>query len=496
MGPARSGPRLHVAADDDEHRDQLLQARHPILSRIFRERPAAAWVRASPRAHWIAVATVCAGAFMGQLDASIVSLALPAMQKGFQESVSAVQWVALSYLLTLVALVAPIGRFSDWLGRKAVYVYGFAVFTIASLLCTLAPSLYVLIAFRVLQALGAAMLQANSVALIATAVPRELLTKAIGIQGAAQAIGLALGPTVGGLLVGVGDWRLIFAVNVPVGLVAIVAGWYLLPRSTSLTAPGRLDGRGLALFLPSILLGMLALSLVADHGIDRVWIIVTALVSVVCAGLLIRHSRRTPDPAINVALFSSRPFAVGIGSGLLSYAVLFGVLFAVPMAMARTQSAVTTGLVLTSLPVILALVAPAAGYLSDRAGPRLVTGTGMLVAAAGLVLIALEGDALWGLVSGLAVLGIGSGLFTPANNASIMASAPRAQAGAASGTLNMTRGLGTALGIATATLIVGSNGQSALAVDRLPVAMLVFAAWALIAGVLCLGSRTPRSLAT
>lgn len=122
------------------------------LTRIFAERPAAAWVQRSPRASWIAVATVCTGAFMGQLDASIVSLALPPMQREFHATAGGIEWVALSYLLTLVALVAPIGRASDWLGRKSVYTFGFAVFTIASAACALAPNLWTLIAFRIIQA--------------------------------------------------------------------------------------------------------------------------------------------------------------------------------------------------------------------------------------------------------------------------------------------------------------------------------------------------------
>ena len=165
------------------------------------------------------MAAVCVGAFMGQLDASIVTVALPTLQHTFGVSVGAVTWVGLSYLLVLVATVIAVGRFADMWGRKLLYVYGFLLFTVASALCGFAPDLAALCGFRALQAVGAAMLQANSLAIIVLVVPARSLGRAIGLQGAAQALGLALGPTIGGLLLAAGGWRLIFFVNVPFGLV-------------------------------------------------------------------------------------------------------------------------------------------------------------------------------------------------------------------------------------------------------------------------------------
>jgi MFS family permease len=176
-------------------------------------------IRERPNAPWLAVAAVCVGAFMGQLDASIVTVALPTLQRTFDASVGAVTWVGLSYLLVLVATVTAVGRFADMWGRKLLYVYGFVIFALASALCGLAPDLAALCGFRALQAVGAAMLQANSLAIIVLVVPGRSLGKAIGIQGTAQALGLALGPSIGGLLLAAGGWRLIFFVNVLVGLV-------------------------------------------------------------------------------------------------------------------------------------------------------------------------------------------------------------------------------------------------------------------------------------
>ena len=196
---------------------------------IWREAPRPAVIRESRLAPWLAVGVVCFGAFMGQLDASIVTITFPAMEHDFSVPVAAVQWVSLVYLLGLVALLAPAGRLGDAAGRKLVYTYGFAVFTVASAVCGLAPSLGVLVCLRLVQATGAAMLQANSVALVTTSAPRDRIRFALGVQAAAQAIGLALGPTLGGLLTSTVGWRAVYWVNVPVGLTAIVAGRYLLP---------------------------------------------------------------------------------------------------------------------------------------------------------------------------------------------------------------------------------------------------------------------------
>lgn len=192
------------------------------------ESPRPAWIARRSYAPWLVIATVCFGAFMGQLDASIVTLAFPAMSRHFSADP---EWISLSYLITLVALLVPMGRIADRLGRKIVYIYGFAVFTGASIACVYAPSFDALIAARIAQAVGAAMLQANSVALVTTAVAPDQRRKALGIQAAAQAMGLAAGPLLGGYLTEHYGWQAVFAINVPIGVIAMTAGHYLLPRT-------------------------------------------------------------------------------------------------------------------------------------------------------------------------------------------------------------------------------------------------------------------------
>ena len=435
-----------------------------LLARLLVETPRPHRVRHHRHAPWLVVGTVCIGAFMGQLDASIVTLALPSMQRDFGVTVSQVEWVALAYLLTLVGLVTVIGRVADMVGRKALYTYGFALFTLASMACALAPSLPFLIGARVVQGGGAALLQANSVALISTAVPRHMLGRGIGVQGAAQALGLALGPAVGGFLVALGGWTLIFWVNVPVGVVGFVLGWFLLPRSRHLAVRVPVDRRGLALFLPASALTMLGLSMAAHYPLPVGWVVISMAVGAVLFVLFARWQLRAAAPLIDPELFRRAAFTAGIVSGLLSYLILFGVLFVVPYLLEGTGLAgpAQAGLVLTALPVALGIAAPFAGLVADRIGARGPTVAGMVVVAAALGLLAVVHPSPAVIAAGLAVVGAGLGAFTPSNNAAIMAAAPHHQAGLASGVLNMTRGMGTALGVAVAGLVFAVSSRHAL----------------------------------
>jgi EmrB/QacA subfamily drug resistance transporter len=419
-------------------------------------------IRERHDAHWFAVAAVCVGAFMGQLDASIVTVALPTLQRTFDASVGAVTWVGLSYLLVLVASVTAIGRFADMWGRKLLYVYGFLLFVAASALCGLAPSLGLLCGARALQAIGAAMLQANSLAIIVLVVPGRALGRAIGLQGAAQALGLAMGPTVGGLLLAAGGWRWIFFVNVPFGLFGAVAAVLLVPRSRDLAARVRFDWVGLALFFPAVVALLCGISFGASQGWSSTLIVGLFVAAVVLGTLFVWWERRQRDPMLDLGLFRNGRFSSGIGSGMGSYLVMFGVLLLVPFYFERGLGLGTarSGLELMAMPLAFGVVAPFAGRLADRVGARPLTVTGMGLVACGLVLLGAFRPSTGGFLVLLALIGVGLGLFTSPNNASIMGAAPGQQAGVASGVLNMTRGMGTALGLAlTGTVFVVAGGE-------------------------------------
>lgn len=444
--------------------------------------------------------TVCVGAFMGQLDASIVTVAIPAMRSDLHASIDEVEWVALVYLLVLVGTIAAVGRISDMFGRKLLYSYGFILFTVSSFVCALSPTIEWLLAARVFQAIGAAMLQANSVALIRTNIPRTSLGRAIGLQGAAQAIGLALGPSVGGVLVGLGGWRWVFFVNVPAGILGIALAWFLLPRTHVKAHRAPLDWRGLMTLMPGIGLLLWTLS-AASRGqalAPSTLIALTAGLLLTVAFVWIEH--RVRHPLVDLGLFRSAVFSRGILTGLLCYLVLFGVLFVFPIHLVEglALTAAAAGLVLTILPAALGAIAPLAGRITDRLGHATPTTIGMGLTALALAVTAFVALPLWGLAVVLLFVGLGLGLFTPANNATVAAAGPAHHAGMVSAVLNMTRGFGTSLGVAVAAAAytLGSGANLHGSGSGFQIAVTVLAIVAAAATLICLirGPRTAREI--
>ncbi|MGI8760598.1 MAG: MFS transporter [Jatrophihabitantaceae bacterium] len=383
------------------------------VSFVGAERPRPDWLRRYPRAWMLAVATVCLGAFMGQLDASIVTLTYRPIGASFRAGLGATQWVSLAYLIALAALLVPLGAVSDRLGRKRVYLWGFVLFGLSSLGCAFAPSLLALVGMRAVQGVGAALLQANSVALVATSAPRERLRAALGIQAAAQAVGLAIGPTVGGLLVQTVGWRWVFGVNVPIAVLAVLAGRFLLPRTRFRRAER--DAPGL-------------------------------------------RAIRTA-PGVPRALVGA----------LFAYLMLFGPIVLLPAVLqGEGATPLHAGLIVAALPVGFALAAGWADRLLPRRwSSRARSANGLAVTAVGLLGLLLAGADVAGDVPALAVIGLGLGVYTPANNALIMAAVPDRVAALAGGLVNTSRAIGTAAGTAIVAATYTATGAPRPAVAAL-----------------------------
>lgn len=450
--------------------------------RVERPRPDA--VREHRHAGWFAVATVCFGAFMGQLDASIVTLAFPAMQHDFGQPLAAVQWVSLAYLLTLVGLLPAAGRIADSTGRKQMYLYGFALFSAASVACGFAPNLGVLVGLRVLQAFGAAMLQANSVALVVTSVPREKMRSALGIQSAAQAIGLAAGPVLGGLLVSALDWRWVFWIKLPIGVIGLVAGWFLLPRTRERTPMERFDILGLVLLLVSSGGVLLGLSGLGGLGLP-IWLSVGMIVgglglAVVC----LRWEGAAIDPLVRPEILRARAVSVGLVGALCGYLVLFGPLTLIPQTQGSHGG---VGLALTCLPLGFGVAAVLAQrLLPRRLGPRGRAASGAGLAAVALGVLAATPQQPGWLGPLLFATGLGLGVFIPANNTTIMAAIPSRLSATGGGLVNMARSFGTALGVAVVTVCLHA-GAAGGAVTAL-ICLAIFGAIGAASGTLT-GSR-------
>lgn len=419
---------------------------------------------------------------MGQLDASIVTLAFPTLSRQFGAGIAAVQWVGLAYLLVLAVALPLVGRLADAVGHKLLYTYGFVIFIAGSALCGLAPGLLALDGFRMLQALGAAMLQANSVAIIAGVMPARKLGRGIGVQGAAQALGLALGPVAGGLLIALGGWRLIFFVNLPVGLIGTVLGWYLLPRTRQRSGDARFDWLGAALLLPAIGALFLVFSLGGTLGWTSPATIGLFVLALAAGAAFLALERRAAAPILRPDLLRVRAFTLGLANALGMYMVLFGILFVVPFYLEGSLGATpaTAGVELLSMPAALGLAAPFAGRLADRVGARLPIVLGMTLGALALAVAALvPGDTVV-LLLALAVLGVGLGFSVSPNNAATVGDVPEEHTGVASGVLNMTRSVGTAMGLSITGSVFASVAGAATSPDLVAAGFRV-ALWFLVA---------------
>ena len=448
------------------------------------------------------MSVVCFGAFMGQLDASIVTITYPAMERDFGVPVAAVQWVSLIYLLGLVALLAPAGRLGDAVGRKLVYTYGFAVFTVASAACGLAPSLGALVALRLVQALGAAMLQANSVALVTTSAPKVRMRFALGIQAGAQSIGLALGPTLGGLLTTTIGWRAVYWVNVPVGIVAVVAGRYLLPRTREFSRPGKFDWPGTLLLVTWTSALLLVLSAASGLSLPGWLAALLAAVAVAGAAAFIRREASTAHPLIPVGLLRSGPLALALAGAACGYLTLFGPLVVIPQILDRgLGGAARAGLLLSALPLGFGLAALLGDLVLPHAwGDRRRGAVGALltcaVMCASIVVPVTEAT----VVPLLALAGLGLGIFVPANNTVIMRSTADSSASLVGGLVSMARGIGTTLGISLMALALhlgtpssqaGNHGYAGP--EQARPAFIVLAVAAATAAVIALAGRGRRA---
>lgn len=406
---------------------------------------------------WLVLVAVGAGTFMSALDSSVVSTVLPVISKSFRTDIATVQWVVTIYLLVVSGLLLSFGRLGDLRGQKTVYISGFGVFVAASALCGLAPSPAALVAFRGLQAIGAAMLFANGPAIITRNVPPERRGQALGLTATMTYLGLTVGPPLGGALTGLLGWRAVFYINIPIGMAGFAAAWFFLPRDVRARSTERFDLGGAATFMAGLVFLLLAL----NQGHSQGWASASILGSLAVAALLLTAfvviEARSSSPMLDLSLFRQRVFSAATGSALLNYVAIYGVIFLVPFYLieGRGLSPARAGLFLTVQAVTMAIVAPMSGTLSDRIGSRLPSTVGMGILALGLLLLSRLGATTPLTQVGLAlfVTGLGTGIFISPNNSALMGSAPKHRQGIASGILAEARNVGMVLGVGLAGAI-------------------------------------------
>ncbi len=444
---------------------------------------------------WLVVGATCIGAFIGQLDASIVQLALPALEREFDGHLSSVSWVAIAYLLAFASLLPIFARLSEMFGQKLLYLAGYVIFTLASALCGLAPNLRLLILFRLVQGAGGALLGANSITILIKTVGPQRRGRALGIFAAAQAVGISAGPVVGGVLLSTLGWRWVFWVAVPFGLAGVIVGWLLIPRSTDLTREKRFDWWGAALLIPAITSMVLVLSEFHAWGPRSIALLSAAIAAIFLLPLFVWRELRAQVPLIDLHLFRSRWFTGGVIAVNLCYALLYSMFFLMSFAFIRSfhQTPIEAGVRLAIIPVTLGLTAPLSGALYERVGMKIVTTAGMALCTTGVILLwlSLGGGVEHNLaiMGALALLGVGVGLFITPNNSAVVAAAPSDRRAQAGGLLSLIRVLGCTLGIATASTtlswrlhsLAGSSGRTIGVPSRAVLAAVHDVLWILAA---------------
>lgn len=414
---------------------------------------------------WLVFCVTASGTFMATLDASIVNVALPAIAGNLKADLPVVQWVVSAYLLTISSLLPLFGRAGDMFGRRLVYSTGFLVFTGGSVLCGMAFNIWLLVGARILQALGAAMLMSTAPAIVSATFPGKERGRALGLNGTVVALGSMTGPSIGGLLVGAFGWPAIFYVNIPIGVLGYILGQLLLPEEKQ-RRQETFDMGGAALFSA----GMVSLLLIVSHGQEWGWksnaVIAGGIVGILALSGFVWYEGKVKYPMIDLSLFRNWPLLAGNLSGLLTFMAMFTNTILLPFYLHSILALTPTqiGLLITPFPLVMAVVAPVSGYLSERTSPVVLTTGGLGVMAGGLLYLANLGEfaAMWQVALGQAIMGFGNGMFQSPNNNSVLSSVHPSKLGVVSGISALVRNVGMVAGIAVAVSVFENRQHNAL----------------------------------
>ncbi len=450
------------------------------------------------RKWWVLVA-VGVASFMSALDSSVANVILPILKGYYRTDVASVEWIVTIYLLVVSGLLLSFGRLGDLRGHKQIFILGFTIFILGSILCGISPSVGFMVLSRTLQALGAAMLFANSPAILTGNFPAAQRGQALGLQATMTYLGLTVGPSLGGWLAEQFSWRAVFFINVPVGLAALALSSHFIPADTELKSSEKFDIPGAVVFMA----GLSALLLGLNQGHSWGWtspaILGLLSLAIVLLGIFLIIETRSESPMLDLTLFRVRLFSAAAASALLNYISLYGIIFLMPfyLLQGRGFSPSHAGLILTAQPLVMAIAAPLSGTLSDRIGSRILSTVGMAIMAVGLVMLSRMGPATptTYIIGSLAVFGLGTGVFISPNTNALMGSAPRNRQGIASGILATARNSGMVLGVGLAgavfTTMVSINASAGPAGSLYPAisASFIFSACLACLGVVVSASR-------
>ena len=437
------------------------------------------------------------GVFLASLDGTIINISLKTMKDSLGVTQSSIQWVIISYLLTMIAFTTIAGDLGDRISNKVIFQIGMFIFSIASLLCFFANTLLMLISFRVLQGIGATGLVANGIAIITRFTTEENRGLAIGLNSLIVAIAITLGPILGGVLTEYFGWPSIFLVNVPVGLIGLIWVQFAIPATKPIQEERRkADTLGsflLASFLTLIVFGLSIFESDVISNANR-WAGISLSSSIILLVGFIFWERRTKAPIVDLAMFRNRRFTVGIFTTIFAYMGLCVIIYQLPFFLQDILelSQIKTGLIILGTPVAMALSAVFAGSLSDRIDARYIATVGvasmMIALIVGAVFVTLNSP-IWLIVLIAVIIGFSLGAFIAPNNNSVMSAAPKEKLGVGNGMLSLSTNFGFSLGtaLATSVFVINQNyfqrlngGELSDPINYVPAMRVLFGVFAFI----------------
>ncbi len=439
----------------------------------------------APSRRWFALFGVGMGVLMATIDSSIVNISLPTLEAVFHTNFATVQWVMLSYVVVLTSLMLGAARLGDMFNKKYFYLGGLILFTIGSFLCAISPNIYFLIGFRALQGLGAVFTQALGMAIVTEVFPSSERGRALGIMGSIISVGIAAGPPLGGLIIGLASWHWVFLVNVPLGIFSTLIILRFIPDLKPAHPDQKFDATGALIMFATLSLYALAMTMgqLVGFGSREVQLLLLALPLGVAIFLLVES--RIKQPMIDLSLFKNVLFNMNLVMSFLVFVVLGG-LFIIPYYLELVQGYSTTmsGLLMMAEPLCMGSIAPLAGALSDRFGSRVISLFGLISISLGAFLLSTYnvGQTPLDFVLRMIPIGFGMGMFQSPNNSAVMGAVPRERLSITSGLLALSRTLGQTTGLPLIGALFTAN---VLAFGHLPAGTDVTTASpvALVAGI-------------
>ena len=407
---------------------------------------------------WLILIATCLFTFMSTLDGSIVNIAMPMISKNLKIDMSQAEWIVSLYMLTICCLLIFWGKISDIIGKVKIFKIGTFIFVIGSLFCGISSSIELLLISRIIQAIGASMTMATNYGIITENFPPNMRGKSLGILGSFVSLGSIAGPGIGGIILQRFSWHYIFLINIPVGAFAIILGYFVFPKSKRKDITLNLDFIGFILFVISIVSLFMGIFIGQVTGFNTFLVITLFILFIIGMALFIYREKNTSHPLIDLNIFKSIPFSIGLLCAVLIFSsnLFINTLMPFYLQDALKLSPLLSGVILMCVPIAMIIVAPISGALSDKMGSEGLTFIGLFIVCISQILLIFIGlnTQIYVLIGINLLTGIGVALFQSPNNSIVMSSVEPKYLGIAGSMNSLARNLGMVIGLSLSTTIL------------------------------------------